>query len=170
MKKLFGQYPNLRSSTRKSDPCLVTRPNIPQCHTCRVFVISDRFLRDETQLKLVGSLRKFPYVLIADTIGCNLRCWFCYSHHFWTRERAEKLNCRPQFLTPQELVDQMRCKLEKVWSSKDLMEQKPFTRIRISGGEPIYADSSVLEPYSSTNKIDYIAGIDFWLDVFEKLV
>jgi len=82
-RKLFVQYPNFRSSTRKFDPCIMQNMRLGSCRNCKVFVTSDRFLGENRQMKLVGSLRKFPYVMIMDTAGCNLRCWFCYSHHFW---------------------------------------------------------------------------------------
>lgn len=65
MKKMFVQYPGLRSSTKAKtdrkgnikyrDPCIDHRGNI-SCDHCRIFVVSDRFLGEEAQLKYTGSL------------------------------------------------------------------------------------------------------------------
>jgi organic radical activating enzyme len=136
---------------------------VGSCENCKVFVTSDRFLGEKRQIKLVGSARRFPYVIIIDTAGCNLRCWFCYSHQFWKPEKS----CAPVFLSTDEVIDQLKCKLEKICESR--MDAKPFTSIRISGGEPIYADPYTLTPYKSDKKRDYRLGINFWLDFFEKL-
>lgn len=73
-----------------------------------VFITSDRFLGDEQQKKFAGNLRKHPYVIIADTLGCNLRCWFCYSHQFWTLESAIKKGCSPVFISSDEIVSQIK--------------------------------------------------------------
>jgi len=164
-RKLFVQYPNLRTSTRKFDPCIMQNIRLDSCRNCKVFVTSDRFLGENRQMKLVGSLRRFPYVIIMDTAGCNLRCWFCYSHHFWTPEK----NCDPAFLSADDVIHQLRCKINKVCEAKDQMDNKPFTSIRISGGEPIFADRHTLEPYNSVRNTDYGLGINFWLNFLERL-
>lgn len=53
MKKAFVQYPNLRSTTEKYDPCFVhgrsPEPASLNCNECRVFLMSDRFLGDQFQ-------------------------------------------------------------------------------------------------------------------------
>ncbi|MCZ7382894.1 MAG: hypothetical protein O8C64_15165 [Candidatus Methanoperedens sp.] len=170
MEKLIVQYPNLRSTTSKYDPC--TRDSLAEtsekCQNCRVFVIADRFLGNDFMDKVMHNRYSYPYVLIADTVGCNLRCWFCYSHHYWTRDRAEKKGCRPLFISSEKLADQFICKIEKLAKTSD-MKNRPFTRLRISGGEPIYATNEELRPFISDKPIDYKAGIDFWLDYFKHL-
>jgi len=159
------EYPNLRSSTRKFDPCISQNLRRGNCRNCKVFVTSDRFLGEERQVRLVGSARRFPYVIIMDTAGCNLRCWFCYSHHFWKPEES----CKPVFLSVDKVVEQLTCKLEKIREAEKQMDPKPFTSIRISGGEPIYADSTTLKPYQTSKAIDYNLGINFWLNLFDML-
>lgn len=101
IEKVFVKYPNLGSSTRNSDPC-VRSDVYSKCNNCMIFITSERFLGDEQQKKFVKSSRKHPYVIIADTLGCNLRCWFCYSHHFWTLKTAKK-GCNPVFLSSDEI-------------------------------------------------------------------
>lgn len=113
MEKTFVRYPNFRSSTRNSDPCIKSKEYF-NCKSCMVFIASDRFLGDEQQRKFAGSSRKHPYMIIADTLGCNLRCWFCYSHHFWSLDRAVKHGCNPTFLSSEEIISQFRCKIEKL--------------------------------------------------------
>ena len=167
IQKIFVRYPNFRSSTRNSDPCIKSDV-YSNCKNCMAFITSDRFLGDEQQKKFAGSSRKHPYVIIADTLGCNLRCWFCYSHHFWTLERAKK-GCNPAFLSSDDIVSQIKCKIEKVITAGNQMEKKPFMRIRFSGGEPIFATGGNLRPYKSKRAIDYKLGSDFWIEVFKKL-
>lgn len=165
MKKLFVQYPNFRSSTRKFDPCVMQNIRVGSCRSCKVFVTSDRFLGEKRQIKLVGSLKRFPYVIIMDTAGCNLRCWFCYSHQFWKPDDS----CEPVFLSPDDVIKQLRCKIEKICGAKGKLDRKPFTSIRISGGEPVYADPRTMMPYESDKKIDYVSGINYWLEFIAKL-
>lgn len=109
--KVFVRYPNFRSSTRNSDPCIKSKEYF-NCNNCMVFITSDRFLGDEQQKRFAGSYRKHPYVIIADTLGCNLRCWFCCSHHFWTLERAKK-GCNPAFLSSATSYPRSNVKLKK---------------------------------------------------------
>ncbi|MEM3871726.1 MAG: EVE domain-containing protein [Nitrososphaeria archaeon] len=166
IKKLFVQYPNFRSSTRKFDPCIMQDIREENCSKkCKVFVTSDRFLGDERQKRLVGSLKRFPYVIIMDTAGCNLRCWFCYAHQFWKPDDS----CEPVFLSTDDIIEQLRCKIGKICDAETKMDRKPFTSIRISGGEPIYADKRTMDPYESDKVVDYKLGIDFWLDLIGKL-
>lgn len=165
VKKLFVQYPNFRSSTRRFDPCVMEGRRVGECRKCKVFVTSDRFLGEKRHVRLVGSLKKFPYVIIMDTAGCNLRCWFCYAYHFWKPD----VHCEPVFLSADDLINQLKCKIGWMQRAESKMDKKPFTSIRVSGGEPIYADPKTLMPYQSEKKIDYMLGIDFWLDFFEKL-
>ncbi|MEM3449510.1 MAG: EVE domain-containing protein [Nitrososphaerota archaeon] len=165
MKKLFVQYPNFRSSTRKFDPCVMQNIRAGSCRNCKVFVTSDRFLGEKRQMRLVGSLKRFPYVIIMDTAGCNLRCWFCYSHQFWKPDDS----CEPVLLSSDDVIKQLRCKIEKICEVEGKLDRKPFTSIRISGGEPIYADQRTMMPYDSDKKIDYASGINYWLEFIAKL-
>ena len=53
--RAFVQYPDLRSTTVKYDPCHNERKEAKEpceglsCNDCRVFLMSDRFLGDEFQ-------------------------------------------------------------------------------------------------------------------------
>ncbi len=107
--KLFVQYPNFRSSTYKYNPCVINKSTM-KCPDCRVQIISDRFLGHEYMLKVMKGSYNYPYVLIADTAGCNMRCWFCYSWHFWSNKIAEEQKCRPTFVSAGRLADEFYCK------------------------------------------------------------
>lgn len=49
------------------------------------------------------------------------------------------------------------------------MDRKPFMRIRVSGGEPLFASPDTVQPYNSDKKVDYRIGVDFWVEFFERL-
>ncbi len=98
----------------------------------------------------------YPYVQIADTAGCNMRCWFCYSWHFWSHKIAEEQGCKTAFASAERLADEFYCKFESMSNREhmlDTLRQKtfltakemsqslyhikknyPVIRIRISGG------------------------------------
>ena len=92
--KLFGRDIGMRSTFLKYDPCVTgTRPTI-ECDDSMVSLISDRFLGEKFAREVLSKkfgLRKnlFTYVLIADTIGCNLNCWFCYAWKYLTIQDAK---------------------------------------------------------------------------------
>lgn len=94
MKKIFVQYPSFRSSTKKYDPCVVNE-NALKCSDCKIQIISDHFLGEEFMRKVMRGRFNYPYVLIADTTGCNMRYWFCYSWHYWTPIIALEEGCKP---------------------------------------------------------------------------
>jgi hypothetical protein len=189
MEKLFVQYPNFRSSTYKYDPCVINKSTL-RCLDCRIQIISDRFLGKDFMLNIMKGRLKYPYVLIADTVGCNMRCWFCYSWHFWSRETAEEQGCKPVFVSSDGLANEFFCKF-KLMSNKENMlnalrekgfltsgemnqslshisKNFPVIRIRISGGEPIFASKETLQPFESDKSIDYSLGVKYWLNFFES--
>lgn len=168
MEKIFVRYPNFRSSTKNSDPC-IKNDVYSKCRKRMVFITSGRFLGDEAQKKFAGSSRKHPYVIIADTLGCNLRCWFCYSHQFWSIDRSIKHGCNPTYLSSEDIVSQIKCKIEKLIEAEHLMIKKPVIRIRFSGWEPIFATKEIMRHYESDKPSDYKLGIDFWIEVFKEL-
>ena len=188
-RKLLVQYPNFRSSTYKYDPCIVNKSST-KCEDCRVQIISDRFLGRDFMLKVMKGSYNYPYVLIADTAGCNMRYWFCYSWHFWSKKIADEQKCRPTFVSADRLADQFCCKLEKMsnreymlealaqktfLTAKELRESSahikrnyPVIRVRISGGEPIFTSKETFEPFDSANQVDYLLGVEYWLGFFEE--
>lgn len=189
MKKLFVQYPNFRSSTYKYDPCVVDK-STTKCDDCRIQIISDRFLGQDFMLKVMRGSYNYPYVLIADTAGCNMRCWFCYSWHFWSHKTAEEQGCKPAFASAERLADEFYCKFElmsnrqnmlNTLSKKTFLSSKegsqslyhikrnyPVIRIRISGGEPVFTSKETFRPLDSSKPVDYSLGVKYWLDFFEQ--
>lgn len=168
MKKLIAQYPDNRSSTKKYDPCQNDKFNLKQCPDCRVFTIADPFISNKLKEHAMPDDYKFPYVLITETVGCNLRCWFCYSHHCWSESKAKKKNAKPIHISSEELAKQFKCKINKISKSKR-MDNRPIAKLRITGGEPIYSTSNIINPYKSNKKIDYKIGIDYWIDYIKRI-
>jgi hypothetical protein len=196
MKKLFVWDPGMRSTAKKFDPCVIPKGKKGcdlKCEDCRITLISDRFLGEEFHRKTLGkylkqSRLKYAYVIIADVVGCNLNCWFCYAWKFLNRKTAEKY-CKTAFVTPERLAEQFYCKFKHIASlenmknkinEKTFLSEKdkkqslnhinlklPIKRIRISGGEPIFnnQESVILEKNESFNMI----ATDFWLKFFEEL-
>lgn len=60
-------------------------------------------------------------IATADTVGCNLRCMFCWSgNSVWNAKNAG------DFYTPQQVVDRLH----------EIARNKGYTQLRVSGGEP----------------------------------
>ena len=155
-KKLFGRDIGMRSTFLKYDPC-VTGPKCSlECEDCMVSLISDRFLGEKFAEQVLSKKYEktknlFTYVLIADTIGCDLNCWFCYAWKYLNLRDAKKIMIN--FLSAKELAQQFDCKIRKTSdlayfrsqiknkTSFDSREQEkilkhinlelPFSRIRI---------------------------------------
>lgn len=197
MKRLFALDLSMRSTACNYDPCIISddrgRPCV-LCDDCKVTFISDRFLGEDFQRKVIGkafkkSFQKFTYVIIADAVGCNLNCWFCYAWKFLKRSVAQE-KCETSFISPERLAEQFFCKFNKVSSMEYMIKQikkkeflsgsqiekstnhirlnLPLTRIRISGGEPIFSDDEVLIE-TDKGKPVYLSSVDYWLIFFEKL-
>ncbi|MEM0330721.1 MAG: hypothetical protein QXW84_05045, partial [Archaeoglobaceae archaeon] len=195
MKKAFGWDPSMRSSALKYDPCIVPangRKNSCKilCEDCTITLISDRFLGKEfaeTILAKKGAEKgRYPLVIIADTIGCNLNCWFCYAYKFLSLSEAIRNGCKVAFVTPERLAEQFACKLKKIsdlsevldsidgktflgeierQKAKKHLEQKvPLWRIRISGGEPLYSCNENFIGETTRNN-----SINYWIRFFEAL-
>ena len=167
MKKLLVRFE--RETTIKDDLCYTDgRFNLNtsgiSCSNCRVHLVTDRFLSRDFQQNVMNDTRDFPmgtypYVLIVDTALCNLRCRSCYSWKYWEPEKS----AAAVLVDPETLADQFKCKIEKLHDGKLLSLKKrfndkskrPFSRLRISGGEPLY------EPDGNS--------IKFWIKFFDKL-
>ncbi len=151
MEKQVVRFP--RATTGKDDICyeqdkFVLVTSGVSCQDCRVHIITDRFLSKSFQQKVMKDTRDFPmgtypYVLIIDTSLCNLRCRACYSSKYWRPDP----NSKPVSVSPEILAEQFKCKIEKLHSD-DLVRsrrigekhKRPFSRLRISGGEPLFED------------------------------
>ncbi|UCF13403.1 MAG: radical SAM protein [Thermoplasmatales archaeon] len=57
----------------------------------------------------------------ADTVGCNLRCKFC-----WSGSSVWNANNTGEFYSPQDVVNKLH----------EIANKKGYNRLRISGGEP----------------------------------
>ncbi len=194
MQKEFIWDPNMRSSALKYDPCLNKKGSkcSLQCSDCKLTLIADRFLGKEFQQEVLGKMGsgrgRYPYVIIADTFGCNLNCWFCYAYKFLDKEVATKYRCETSFVSPQRLAEQFGCKIEKMTNfdefigsinKKPLSESEkektlnhlkmklPLMRLRISGGEPLYSTNKTLRDIKGKGVTE--ASIAYWLSFFEEL-
>jgi len=197
MRRLFALDLSMRSTACNYDPCIVSdergKPSV-LCDDCKVTFISDRFLGEDFQRKVLGrafekSLQKYTYVIIADVVGCNLNCWFCYAWRFLKKSEAEK-SCLTSYTSAERLAEQFFCKFKKVSSTRYMIEQienkkflteddrrksikhielnLPLSRIRISGGEPIFSDGEVLLGRDEKKTI-HLANVEYWLTFFKKL-
>jgi len=191
MKKAFVWDPVMRSSARKYDPCILLERNKCKikCDNCSITLIADRFLGKEFQREILGKIGggkgRYPYAIIADGLGCNLRCWFCYAYKFLTKKSAESSGCHISYISPSELARQFGCKIEKmsnydellgIAQSKELTDKEckgavkhlqmklPLMRIRISGGEPLFSNNNTITESTNPNPIK--ATIDYWLTFF----
>jgi len=60
-------------------------------------------------------------IATADTVGCNLRCRFCWSgHSVWSAKETG------EFYSPEQVVEKLQT----------IAEKKGYQQLRISGGEP----------------------------------
>ena len=158
-----------RSTTVKDDICYEGKkfnriPNKENCKDCRVHIVTDRFLSKDFQRKIMNDKRDYPfgtypYVLIVDASSCNLRCRPCYSWIFWEPgNRAD-----PVTVSSKKLADQFSCKINKL-NDESLLKRKdrigkqrhkrPFSRIRVSGGEPLF------------DKEDPLNSMKYWHEFF----
>lgn len=80
-RKMFGRELSMRSTFCKYDPDVSGPKNTVHPENWMVSLISDRFLGEKFTKNILSKKFKntrelFTYNLIADTIGCNLNCWF----------------------------------------------------------------------------------------------
>lgn len=69
-------------------------------------------------------------IATADTVGCNLRCKFCWSSiSVWNAGETG------EFYTAKEVAEKLRC----------IADSKGYRQLRISGGEPTIGKSHLLE-------------------------
>ena len=84
--------------------------------------------------------RFYGGIATADTVGCNLRCVFCWSaNSVWNAEQTG------EFYTPTQVAQKLR----------SIAEKKHFTQLRISGGEPTIGRQHLIEVLSLLND-DYV--------------
>jgi hypothetical protein len=174
--KKFALFPPHEDEERKKLPaCLELRAGKAKqdyhvldkrlCEACRVFLMSDRFLGEPFN-KLTGIPKnKYPYVVIADTAGCNLNCWYCYAYKLLRKNDYEKL--KPKLISPSDLAKCFACKMG--YASKYLTEttRHPiFSRVRITGGEPLASSTDTLSGFKGDL---YEGTVQFWKEFFIEL-
>ncbi len=193
-KKLFGRDIGMRSTFLKYDPCVTGPKHSVECEDCMVSLISDRFLGGKFAEQVLSKKYEktknlFTYVLIADTIGCDLNCWFCYAWKYLDLQDAKKIR-RINFLSAKKLAKQFDCKIRKTSDLgyvksqiknktsfdsrvqerilKHINLELPFSRIRISGGEPVFSNKDVFQTDSESEDL-ITKTIRYWIDFFEEL-
>jgi len=125
--------------------------------------MSDRFLGVEFHKKIGIGKNIYPYVLIADAAGCNLRCWFCYAHKLLENRDYEKQN--PTYLSPEELASCYLCKMQFAVNYISDRREPLLSRIRITGGEPLAHVHGTFRGAESTSA----STIDYYLEFFRYL-
>ena len=73
--------------------------------------------------------RFYGGIATADTVGCNLRCRFC-----WSSNSVWNTNSTGKFYSSQEVADKIQ----------DIAIKKGYHRLRISGGEPTIGKEHLL--------------------------
>ena len=159
-----------RETTVKDDICYEGGSFKPittgvSCNNCRVHMVTDRFLSREFQRQVMKDNRSFPngtypYVIILDTAECNMRCRACYSWIYWTPEKS----AMPAVVDARTLASQFRCKIEKLHDAELVAKKprvsektkRPFSRFRISGGEPLYSRGGDSADYW----LEYLGALD----------
>lgn len=74
--------------------------------------------------------RFYGGISTADTVGCNLRCKFC-----WSGNRVWNTNKKNEFYTPEQVTK----KLHRI------AEKKNYEKLRISGGEPTIGKNHLIQ-------------------------
>ena len=75
-------------------------------------------------------------IATADTVGCNLRCKFCWStNSVWNPTNTGK------FFTPEEISETLL----------DIAESKGYDQVRISGGEPTIGENHLINVLECLN-------------------
>lgn len=200
IKKMFGRDKSMRSTFLKYDPCVRGPKCTVRCEDCMVSLISDRFLgkkfaEEVLSKKYRRTANLFTYVLIADTIGCNLNCWFCYAWKLLNVRDAR--GCSPHVLSAEQLANQFACKIRATadlgqmkaavfqkypqnYSSEDQVGRHrngilrhldlglPFSRLRVSGGEPLFSNRDVFQTEDVSEDL-LTQTIRYWIDFFEVL-
>ena len=80
--------------------------------------------------------RFYGGIATADTVGCNLRCKFCWSSNIvWNAKNAGK------FYSPKQAADALQ----------DIARSKRYTKVRVSGGEPTIGKKHLIELLENIN-------------------
>lgn len=135
------------------------------CGICRVILMRDRFLGEEFHKQVELKKNVNPYILLVDSAGCNMNCWFCYAHEMIKQEDYGKL--APVFNTPEELAECFICKMKMSKRLAKTDQDRFFSRIRITGGEPLHSTNDTIMNINGLSLIE--ATIDFYLEFFKKM-
>ncbi len=81
--------------------------------------------------------RFYGGISTADTVGCNLRCKFC-----WSKNSVWNPNKTGKFYSPKEVSDKIQ----------SIAQKKGYQRLRISGGEPTIGKKHLIELLENIDK------------------
>ena len=164
MKKKFVTFgPHVYEECRFLENCGDTANK--NCNICRVILMRDRFLGEEFHRKTKTSGHINPYILLIDSAGCNLNCWFCYAHEMIKPQDYNRLE--PAFVNPEELAECFICKMRMSHNLKTEDRDRFFSRIRITGGEPLYSTGDTILDVNGRSLIE--ATIDYYLAFFKEM-
>ena len=81
--------------------------------------------------------RFYGGIATADTVGCNLRCRFCWSgSSVWNARKTG------EFYSPEEVADKLH----------EIAKNNGFTKVRVSGGEPTIGRNHLINLLENVNE------------------
>ena len=162
-KKFIRFQPHVHEECRFLQNCSIMGSS--NCGICRVILMRDRFLGEEFHKQVELKKNVNPYILLVDSAGCNMNCWFCYAHEMIKQEDYRKL--APVFNTPEELAECFICKMKMSKRLAKTDQDRFFSRIRITGGEPLHSTNDTIMNINGLSLIE--ATIDFYLEFFKRM-
>ena len=162
-KKLLRFPPHVFEERRFLSDC--ANPVGVSCDKCRVILMRDRFLGEEFHRNVELKKNVNPYILLVDSAGCNMDCWFCYAHKMIKKADYDGLD--PVFNTPGELAECFVCKMRMSRRLAQADQDRFFSRIRITGGEPLHSTGDTIMNTGDLSPVE--ATIDFYLEFFRTM-
>lgn len=130
------------------------------CENCKVILMSDRFLGKKYHEETGIHQNKKPFIIMLNTAGCNLDCWFCYAYRLLKKSEYEM--CNPGYIEAEDLSKYILCKLNlanRIPSNRF----KLLSRVRITGGEPMWSDKDTMPEF---DKDWFDHTVSYWLSFF----
>ena len=164
IKKKFLRFPpHVFEECRFLSDC--ANPARVNCDRCRVILMRDRFLGEEFHRNAALKKNVNPYILLVDSAGCNMDCWFCYAHKMIKKTDYDGL--APVFNTPGELAECFVCKMRMSRRLGKGDQDRFFSRIRVTGGEPLHSTGDTIIDTGGLSPVE--ATIDFYLEFFRRM-